>query len=224
MLLNRKRTQDEPPANSYTGRKPSFSQDGIRSSLNNSSPPPSTETCIRGRAIVISSSKHILSAFEFFHQRNPSILIDWSLSQQAFNSCMLLLFDAIEHQSITDGALKAERSLRIFRQLEANNAHRLARYAVEKITRALHTLHTIVAQSPHGTNKLHEQQRYPADLQGARQNGATQNLAGVENVMGHTGMQLLGDCDVQASFQEAFAPISWDTQGLSIDLSQGHWI
>ena len=80
-------------------------------------------------------------------------------------------------------------------------------------------LHAIVAQSLH---RRHEQQQpYRTDFQGIRQHGAmAQDLAGVENVMGYTGMQLLGDCGLQVSVLEAFAPISWGAPGLEGELEK----
>lgn len=62
---------------------------------------------------------------------------------------MLLFFDAIERQQVTDGVLKAERTLSIFKELEETSVQTLARIAVEKISRAPQTLHDLVAQSPH---------------------------------------------------------------------------
>ncbi|USP76229.1 mitochondrial protein cyt-4 [Curvularia clavata] len=219
ILLNRQRTRDEIPLDSHISRKASFPQTLNRSSPSNSPPTPSTQPCLRGCAVVLNSSQSILSIFSFFHQTSPSILIDWSLTQQAFNSSMLLLFDAIEHHSITPGAFLAEQSLKIFCALESNTAHKLAHYAVAKISRCLHTLHAIVAQSPH---RRHEQQLpYCTDLEGIRQNGTmAHDLAGVESVMGNTGMQLLGDCGLQVEAQEAFAPISWGAPGLAGELEK----
>ncbi|KAL6161681.1 hypothetical protein ACJBU6_00786 [Exserohilum turcicum] len=151
-------------------------------------------------------------------------LMNMAAGQQAFNSCMLLVSDAIEHCRITDGALKVEQSLVIFKELGENNVHRLAQYATEKISSCLKTLYDIVAQSPHNKSEARSRQEKRTAIPGSRKSEATQALATVGNVMGHTGMQLLEDCGLQASVQEAFAPMNWNTAGLLTDHSNEHEI
>ncbi|KAL6165751.1 hypothetical protein ACJQWK_08967 [Exserohilum turcicum] len=199
-------------------------QDVNPSHSSNSSPTMSTSTGVRGRAAVIASSEEILCVLEFFYHKQPSALIDWTIGQQAFNSCMLLVSDAIEHCRITDGALKVEQSLVIFKELGENNVHRLAQYATEKISSCLKTLYDIVAQSPHNKSEARSRQEKRTAIPGSRKSEATQALATVGNVMGHTGMQLLEDCGLQASVQEAFAPMNWNTAGLLTDHSNEHEI
>ncbi|KAJ5030435.1 hypothetical protein PSV08DRAFT_347476 [Bipolaris maydis] len=223
ILLNRQRTHRETFDDQQISRDATPHQQTMNHSCSNSpSPALSPRGCIRGRTIVVASSKDILSAFQFLHQKNPSVLIDWSIGQQAFNSCMLLLFDAIEYQRITDGVLKAEQTLSIFKELEENSVHKLARIAVEKISRALQTLHDLVAQSSQGNSESYGWQRNHTFGYGAGKNGVSQDWVGIENVMGNTGMQLLETYDLRTPYQETFNLISWDTPGSFKDHSNQH--
>ncbi|KNG44041.1 rnb-domain-containing protein [Stemphylium lycopersici] len=214
ILLNRQRTHNatlsDPQIN--TSAMPSF-RPVNRLSSNQSSPTPPTQSSIRGRARVIASAEEILSVFFFFYQRQPSALIDWSLGQQAFNSCMLLLLDAIECQEITAGALTAKHAFAIFKELEENKVHKIARYAVKKLSWGLQRLHDIVTPSPHGI-QAHDQQGNRTLMQDAKQNEATRDAGTMGSVMGHTGMQLLEDCGLQGSVRESFAPMTWGALGL----------
>ncbi|EUC50671.1 hypothetical protein COCMIDRAFT_78179, partial [Bipolaris oryzae ATCC 44560] len=137
--------------------------------------------------------------------------------QQAFNSSMLLVFDAIEHQRITDGVLKAEQTLSIFKDLEAKTMHKLARIAVEKISRSLQTLHNIVAQSPYSNPQKPDWKENHTAGYGAEKDGVSQGWAGIESVMGDTGMQLLETYDLRTSSQETFTPINWGIPGSRTD-------
>lgn len=91
---------------------------------------------LRGRAQVIKSCVALLFAFEFFYKRLPAELIDWTIGQQAFNACMILLLDMHEtrdlrHQPRTDCAFA------IFRDLDEKGVHMLAKLAVTRISREM---------------------------------------------------------------------------------------
>jgi hypothetical protein len=91
----------------------------------------------RGRAVVLSSSEELLSAFLFFWQRIPAVLVCWSLGQQAFNSCMILILDALETGDMRR-IRRVEQAYAIFDELDKKGVHKLANLAVERISWGLH--------------------------------------------------------------------------------------
>lgn len=160
--------------------------------------------------MVLSSSEEILSAFMFFYHKDPAALIDWTLGQQAFNSCMILLFDAIESRRVTFGIRKVEQAFVVFKELDDNDVHKLAGLAVEKISQALVELHKIVAPQPtFRSMATHDQQRSFDENREADKSEAPHGLQSVDTVMGNTGMSLLEDPGLQAFVQEAFNPLAW---------------
>jgi hypothetical protein len=94
---------------------------------------------------VLASAEDLLDAFLFFYLRVPAALISWTMAQQAFNACMILLLDAMERMSVTPGAMKAEKAYVVFRDLQS--VHTLASLAVERISWGLKKLHD-VTQNP----------------------------------------------------------------------------
>ena len=88
---------------------------------------------LRGRSLVLASSSDILTAFLFFHARIPAALVCWNIGQQAFNSCMILLLDAMETGSL-ERIDKVEKAYIVFLQLQRNGVHGLAGMAVDKIS------------------------------------------------------------------------------------------
>jgi hypothetical protein len=216
ILLNRQRVEKPatPAALPNTrGNTPCFRAVN-RVPSTHPSPVTTTKASLRGRALVLASSQDILEAFIFFYHKEQAALIDWALGQQAFNSCMLLLLDAMECRTITAGALKAERAFVVFKELDDNNVHKLAGLAVEKISWTLQELHKIVTQPSGGEHQARAQQRRHAVMQEAGQSEATRDSGRtMDTVMGGTGMLLLEDPGLQ-SVHEAFNPIAWGTPGL----------
>jgi hypothetical protein len=177
-----------------------------------SSPTTTTTNSFRGRALVLTSSESLLDAFLFFYFRVPAALISWTMAQQAFNSCMILLLDALERRSVTTGAMKAEKAYAVFQQLQ--NVHTLASLAVERISWGLKKLSDVTQMAPeqHGSRESYGEE---ADMQGSW-NEAThgQHAMYEDAVMNTTGMFLLEDPGLQGFVPEAFAPIAWNLGGI----------
>jgi hypothetical protein len=213
ILLNRQRVEKPTTSSAIPSTRsttPSFRAVN-RASSTHPSPATTAKASLRGRALVLASSEDILAAFIFFYHKEQAALIDWTMGQQAFNSCMLLLLDAIECRAITAGALKAERAFVVFKELDDNNVHKLAGLAVEKISWTLQELHKIVTQPSGGEHQARGQQGRHAVMQGAGESEATRDSGRTtDTVMGGTGMLLLEDPG-PLSVHEAFNPITWGT-------------
>lgn len=179
------------------------------------SPTAATNVPLRGRAAVLASSEALITAFLFFYQKDPASLIDWSLGQQAFNSAMLLLFDAIELRRVNPAIAQVERAYVIFKDLEDNGVHKLAGLAVEKISWGLAELHKVLQTlNPDGAEHGHQAEGTGAP--GSR-NEVDPRREGLNRVMGNTGMMLLEDPGLQAFHPEPFSPIKWDAPGLGTE-------
>jgi hypothetical protein len=145
--------------------------------------------------------------------RVPAALISWTMAQQAFNSCMILLLDALERSSITPGALKAEKAYVVFQDLQ--NVHTLAGLAVERISWGLKRLHDLTQLPSTGQPGSRESQGNDAEMQGPWNEAANGSHTMYEDtVMNTTGMFLLEDPGLQGFVAEAFAPIAWNLGGV----------
>jgi hypothetical protein len=91
---------------------------------------------IRGRPLVINSSVQLLQTFLFFAHRHQAVLICWTLGQQAFNAAMIIILDACETENDQNMWL-VDQAYKVFRQLDENGVHKLARLAVERISRGI---------------------------------------------------------------------------------------
>jgi hypothetical protein len=91
---------------------------------------------IRGRPLVINSSVQLLQTFLFFAHRHQAVLICWTLGQQAFNAAMIVILDACETENDQNMWL-VDQAYKVFRQLDENGVHKLARLAVERISRGI---------------------------------------------------------------------------------------
>ncbi|KAF1978929.1 hypothetical protein BU23DRAFT_595441 [Bimuria novae-zelandiae CBS 107.79] len=180
-----------------------------------SSPPDSPKASLRGRALVLSSSQDLLTAFLFFHFRVPAAQITWTMGQQAFNSCMILLLDAMETGELSR-IDKVERAYVVFQQLEKNGVHDLASIAVERVSWGLAELRRM-NRAPDTDDTRHPSASTrrrvsgcDGDMQGTARSEARQGF-GVshDTVMGNTGMLLLEDPGLQSFVPEAFAPLTW---------------
>jgi hypothetical protein len=165
----------------------------------------------RGRTLVLDSSEALISAFMFLYHRVPAALIDWTIAQQAFNCCMVLLLDAIKCRAITTGVFKAEQAFVVFKDLYENRVHTLAGMAVEKISFCLQELHLLVTQ-PSG---VQARGRKHAILKGAGHNEVARAFGATDEVMGQTGMFLLEDLGQQTFGKEDFLPMAWGDPELS---------
>jgi hypothetical protein len=94
---------------------------------------------LRGRSLVLASSKDVLNTFLFIYARAPSVIVPWAVEQQAFNCCMILILDALETGN-TIGIGKVLQAYEVFRVLGDNNVCQIARLAVVKIGLGLREL------------------------------------------------------------------------------------
>ncbi|KAF2678841.1 hypothetical protein K458DRAFT_394485 [Lentithecium fluviatile CBS 122367] len=178
------------------------------------SSPASPKASLRGRALVLSSSEDLLTVFLFFHARVPAALICWTMGQQAFNSCMILLLDAMEMGDLSRIG-KVEKAYVVFLQLQNNGVHELATLAVERISWGLAELGRMKNQAGAGgrmqpvVSARHGLPGRDSDIQGAAKSEAMQTGVMHDTVMGNTGMLLLEDPGLQAFVPEAFAPLTW---------------
>jgi hypothetical protein len=85
---------------------------------------------------VIDSCLALLDAFCFFHKRVPSALVDWTIGQQAFNACMILLLDAIDCESL-DHVERVEAAYMIFVDMNQVKMHQLTGLAMSRIGEGL---------------------------------------------------------------------------------------
>ncbi|KAF2002040.1 hypothetical protein P154DRAFT_403841, partial [Amniculicola lignicola CBS 123094] len=183
------------------------------------SPSGSAKATLRGRELVLSSSEDLLTAFLLFYARVPAALVCWTMGQQAFNSCMILLLDAMETGDL--GRMeKVEKAYAVFQELNKNGVHKLANLAVERVSWGLADLKKMIDQNGDMVGLRHPYTRERNMLrdinktQGAAGNeaGATMPCSGAgihDTVMGNTGMLLLEDPGLQSFVPEAFAPFSW---------------
>lgn len=152
----------------------------------------------------------ILKAFMFFHYRNPGVLICWTMGQQTFNACMILLLDAWETDSDRNLWLVQEVYV-VFTQLEKNSVHTLADVAVARISDCFVKLgerHDERARSNATSRRSssHQQQMKPS----LALDTATMADWSGDTVMGNTGMFLLEDTGLQTFVPSSFQPLGWN--------------
>jgi hypothetical protein len=219
IILNRQRLEKQAPqiyshqASPTATSAPSY-YNPVNTPTSAHHSPISTKASLRGRALVLSSSEDLLTAFLFLHTRVPAALISWTMGQQAFNACMILLLDAMETVDLSRIG-KVEKVYVVFTQLEKNGVHELATLAVERISWGLVELGRMKKQAGAcGVVQPMEpargrMSRCDMDMQGAA--GSEAMLPGVmhDTVMGNTGMLLLEDPGLQSFVPEAFAPLTW---------------
>ncbi|KAF2720916.1 hypothetical protein K431DRAFT_313004 [Polychaeton citri CBS 116435] len=170
---------------------------------------------IRGRRLVINSSISLLHIFLFFQHRKPAVLICWTIGQQAFNACMILILDALETGN-TGNEFIINQAYVLFTELSEKGVHKLAHFAVQRIADGLARLeqkrqdqqNIPTASSP----KLDVQLAFEQSAMGS--DGAATGLVS-GTVMGNSGMFLLEDAGMQAlSQQQAFQPLVWSMAGI----------
>lgn len=210
ILLNRQRVEKQSTFGHVPGaRDPASSFQAINTTpSSHPSPTALAQASPRGRSLVLSSSEDVISAFMFFYHKEPAALIDWTLGQQAFNSAMLLLYDAIETRTVTTGARKAEQVFVVFKELDDNSVHELAGQAVDRISWGLAELHKMLSLSSTSSARPYSQQGVTEKPKG--KDKGTFTSGSTDTVMGNTGMLLLEDTGLQAFVQEPYAPITWN--------------
>lgn len=221
ILLNRQRIEKNsaqyfPHPGLSPNRPPSSSFRPVNAPPSEySSPLGSPKASPRGRTLVLSSSQDLLTAFLFFHFRVPAAQITWTMGQQAFNSCMILLLDAMETGELSR-IDKVEKAYVVFQQLAKNGVHDLASMALERVSWGLAELRRInSAPETHVRTHLSMYSRggvsgRDVEMQGATGNEARQSFGVMhDTVMGNTGMLLLEDPGLQSFVPEAFAPLTW---------------
>lgn len=181
-------------------------QPKIAHSSNTGAPTP-------GRCQVIESSVAVLHAFRFFYKRMAHVLVDWTIGQQAFNACMILLLDAEETGNMQHLRLW-EETFAIFKHLDDNGVHKIAKLAVYRISEGIARLQYMDTSGPHdlGQRMLEQsnsQQEHEHEHEHALDAAIAEALAAIDlpvsgrsgylddTVMGNTGMFLLEDTGLQ---------------------------
>lgn len=164
---------------------------------------------LRGRALVINSSVQILLAFMFFYHRNPAVLICWTMGQQAFNACMILILDAWETENEQNEWL-IDQAFAVFQKLEIYSVHTLAEVAVQRISEGIAKL----------GQRRDERARQMATSRRSSIQQQIQPLLALDTetmadwsgdtVMGNTGMFLLQDPGLQSFVPQSFQPLGWN--------------
>ena len=171
---------------------------------------------VRGRALVINSSFHLLQAFLFFHHRQPAVLICWTMGQQAFNACMILILDAWETANEQNIWL-VNQAFVVFTGLERNGVHKLAELAVSRISDGLVQLgnrreerkrQAAASRRSSQASQPHEQRPPTLTLDTTSMMDWSSDA-----VMGNTGMFLLEDTGLQSYVQQPFRPLGWNMAG-----------
>ena len=231
ILLNRQRVErslnsassGSPPAYRYN----QFSSTTYTPSATNTSDNLLHAAPIRGRAIVVNSSIHLLQTFLFFRHRHPAVLVCWTLGQQAFNAAMILVLDAWESGNDQNEWL-VNQAFVVFTEMQTNGVHKLAELAVKRISDGLAQLGqrrqeranaataASAAMSRRQSQQSHQpttastypqaqQQQQPAL---ALDTSSRLDLSG-DTVMGNTGMFLLEDSGLQAYIPPSFNPFNF---------------
>jgi hypothetical protein len=145
----------------------------------------------------------------------PSALVDWTIGQQAFNACMILLLDAIEVGSL-DHIERVEMAYLIFVEMDKTDMHQLTGLAMSRIAEGLTQLRQMeekakseaISSSPTGRKTLPNGRHtisptgndnsYDWDMDPKATTNRTHEFLH-DSVMGATGMFLLEDPGLQTS-------------------------
>lgn len=217
ILLNRQRMDKHAQSLATPSTKTPPASWQSANQAGSSQPSPTLKTTLRGRSQVLSSSDDLLTAFLFFYYRVPAALICWTMGQQAFNSCMILLLDAMETGDLSRMG-KVEAAFAVFQELEKKRVHELASLAVERISWGINELRLQGLGGVNGrwdaTPAGRDQRQTDCDLQMPVGSEALQDRDIMhDTVMGNTGMLLLEDPGLQSFVPEAFAPLTWVVAG-----------
>lgn len=209
ILLNRQRTDKGSDfAQAATVKVSSSFRPLNRAPSAQLSPTTLPQSPSRGRPLVLASSQGILSAFLFFYTRAPASLVSWDIGQQAFNSAMILLLDALETGNLTH-VRKVEQAYVVFRDLQDNGVHQLAGLAVEKLSWGLDRLRKDMEASSNHYSLGNIESERATEVEASRIKGTQQH----DVVMDNTGMLLLEEVGLQSHTLERFAPFTWTIPG-----------
>ena len=164
---------------------------------------------LRGRSLVVNSSIALVNAFMFFHYRRPQVLICWTMGQQCFNACMILILDAWETENENNLWL-VNQAFAVFQQLDNNGVHKLAGLAVARISTGLAVLEQRRNERKQQAAASRGMSGYQPQLQ---IDTASMSDFHSDTVMGNTGMFLLEDTGLQSFDPMAFAPLGWNMAG-----------
>jgi hypothetical protein len=211
ILLNRQRIENNRTGPDYRPHSPRFSHlSGVpdyvlEQTLHTPSP---SAMMPRGRPLVIESCLALLDAFQFFYKRVPSALVDWTIGQQAFNACMILLLDGIDRESI-EHIERVEKAHTIFVEMDKAGMHQLTELALSRIAEGLKSLRLqSETRKPSMNAEAISPMGVPHSHQGAADNPFDWDMGQRlrdhdflhhESVMGATGMFLLEDHGLQTS-------------------------
>lgn len=202
ILLNRQRSDKPETLHGSATKLPPAFRPVNRTPSAHSSPTTSLPDLQRGRPMVLVSAAGILTAFLYFYTRAPALLVSWTIGQQAFNSSMLLLLDAIETGNLSH-IEKVEHAYVVFRELQDNGVHKLAALAVEKLSWGLDRLRVTIGER--GT--LRPLEETDAKLAAHVSQGDVRG-GSRDTVMGGTGMVLLEEQGLQSYTTDCFAPFT----------------
>ena len=165
----------------------------------------------RGRPLVIDACVSILRAFMFFYHRQKAVLICWTMGQQAFNACMILILDAWETGNDHD-EWWINQAYGVFVELHNKGVHKLAEMAVHRISSGLVMLEERRRERAQGMMSASRQQQQQPALQ--LDTAAMTDFSG-DAVMGNTGMFLLEDSGSQfyGTQPAASQPLEWGMPG-----------
>ncbi|KAK4994516.1 hypothetical protein LTR66_005469 [Elasticomyces elasticus] len=169
---------------------------------------------LRGRPLVLHSSLSLIHALLFFYHRVQPALICWTMGQQAFSACMILLLDSMETGHLQN-LRRVEEASGVFCELEKHGVHKFAGLAVSKISEGLQKLRdmTLKRQEPNSLANVSRTQHRPSAYE---QPPAVVESFGNDTVMGNTGMYLLEGPGLQSCLPQTFVPLTWDMVGSSL--------
>ncbi|KAK6407549.1 hypothetical protein LTR95_018533 [Oleoguttula sp. CCFEE 5521] len=167
---------------------------------------------IRGRALVVNSSIHLLQTLLFFRHRSPAVLICWTLGQQAFNAAMILILDAWETWNENNEWL-VNQAFVIFDEMQRNGVHKLAALAVQHISNGLMQLGrrrqgrlaTVEQVHPVSCSNSEHLAHCPVPPYLTMPPTPLLDLSG-DAVMGNSGTYLLEDTNLESYAPQSFAP------------------
>ncbi|KAK5002284.1 hypothetical protein LTR28_011607, partial [Elasticomyces elasticus] len=233
ILLNRQRVENSQSASDFspgstgpTSHRTSSAMPSTFQSPNNLPELARHTSPLRGRPLVLHSSLSLIHALLFFYHRVQPALICWTMGQQAFNACMILLLDSMETGDLQN-LWRVEESFRVFCELEKHGVHKLAGLAVKKISEGLQKLRdmTLKRQGSNSMANASITQHHPSVSRRSsqataaaiyEQPSAVAESFGNDTVMGNTGMFLLEDPGLQPCAPQIFVPLRWDMVGSNL--------
>ncbi|KAL1297949.1 hypothetical protein AAFC00_006461 [Neodothiora populina] len=223
VLLNRQRIENVRASPEYNSPSPRSYQASADDHILSGQPVFGLQAVSRGRPMVLQSSLALLDAFIYFYRRVRIALTDWTIGQQAFNACMLLLLDALETAE-TYTIPKVEQAYTIFVELDKGRLHQIAEIAVSRISEGLLRLRNLIEKgriTPEGIGQksaVSDQKTSRKDIVSRNSDELTNSLYFDESVMESRGMFLLEDPGLQG--RSVVTPATTPNSGIPIRLSQ----